>query len=531
MRKALQFINDAIQYRRQWHAGLNGWFSKILARVPAAEERTYRHRLLGLFVASRTLMLFAGVWFDQSAVRHGMHLIDSELLQHNFWQSLWYQHIQPPFFNMLTALTLLITPNGYEWLFLWPLFLLLGWLLILGLYRLMRGLGIPARLAFTVTVLFSISPAMMYFGSWYAYSLPITVGLVWSVVYFMRWMSTRRSRHLFLFFTLMLPAVGMHTLFLWLWMVLLVAVVLLLARGYRAQVLLCGLLPVLVCLSFPAKNYYLYGTFSASSWSGLTLGLMVNTHNPDYALREKLYAEGKISALSLMERPETAVENLPPPYNHPALTGIQVLDDVRKANGDINFNNATYLKTGPVLVHDAITIFKANPWLYVQTVQNAFFIYVLPLSDYFWLRAKTLTLYWDWAWNLVTAGRIGWSPKSTFLHLSAPPDGYANAFAPNLFGTIAKAPWYLVGWFNFLIIPGLIGYGCWLGLRGVTGKAQALQRRATLMLLAYNVIYVTAMSVLFAISENHRYRFYISPFLAVYFAMAVQYLLVRYRNR
>ena len=533
LRETWGFLCAAWTLRAQAPARARQWLNTLAHEPSAAAERSYPARLLAVFIASRLLFAIP-LWtvargFNTDAIAHSMHLIDPQLLQTAFWQSLWYEHTQPPLMNALTGVVLLLTPNGFEAAVLYPFFTLLGWWIALGTYRLARAVGVPARLALTAAALFTVSPAALYYETWYGYAIPATCAVLWGVLFLGRWWSgARRGTSLMASFTCMAAATGLHSLFMLPWMLVVALAVLAASPGRRARALLWMLLPLLAATAVPLKNYSLYGFFGSSSWTGITAAYLVNVFNPDDALRQRLYAEGKISILAFAPRPDMdlPVPRLPTPYNALPPSGIPVLDEPFKPSGEINFNNKAYAKLAPVFWHDAVAILKERPSIYWSTLQNAMFIYLLPVSDYLHLRSKTATAPWDWAWNLATAGRLGWSQRPAFHHLFGT-YGYTGAFAPTFGQTLARTPWYLVGWLNFLVIPGLLFVAAWTGLaRGILGRGNATPaQRALLAAMAYMAAYVTFMSVVCAITENQRYRLYISPLNAVYVAMVAHLLL------
>ena len=505
------------------------WLGAIGETLPAAEERRLLMLALKLFIVSRVIFIALGVHFNDDALFHSMHLPDSELLKTEPFTTLWYSHIQPPLFGAFTALAFALTPNGYEWVLLWPLFLALGWLMLLGIYRLQRHFAVPVRLGITLAVLFALSPGAVYYESWYGYAHLGAVALLWSAVWFGTWLTTRRSLHLSLALLLLVLPAGLHSLFLPWWGVLACGALVVFARGYRWQVLACSLLPLALILSFPIKNYMNYGIMASSSWDALTAQILVNVNHPDPVIRQQLLAEGRLTPLILHSSATMDPRQIPPHYFPTHNTGIAVLDTIYKANGNINYNAAVQLNVRPELIKNALATLHANPAAYTSTVQNALFFFLLPQADYLWIPGKTLTFYYDWAWNLITTGRLGWSPRPVFHTLVAKYGGYESSMAPSFWGTLWRSPPWLIGWFNLITLPFLIGMALWLALCSVLpNAAQPDKQRLMRLWVGYHIAYITAVSVLLAITENQRYRFYLSPLLVVYVAFCVQWALARW---
>ena len=371
---------------------LKQWFPKMLEDVGEKSAlRTYPLFLLAAFAISRAYFKLAGMWFDTSSLWQSMHLVDAKLLETRFLESVWYAHSQPPFFNILSGLILKLSPDGYESLIAMPLFMGMGLLIILGTYFLMLELKIPARLAVTLAFIFMISPATLLFENSYSYGYPATFGVLWAALGFLYWAkgANHSRKWLFLAFLMMLVAMGFHSFFHILWLYVGFVTLFAVARKRRFQVLYCAFIPLLLATAINYKNYTQIGEFASSSWTGATLGIITHDFGLKQEEREELYATGEFSDLIRVNRSFLPFEYYPEHYRA-APTGIPVLDNVYKENGNPNFNYQGYLNLAPDLKKDALTLLKHRPDLYLGSIGDALFIYLLPISDWYHQPSKTL---------------------------------------------------------------------------------------------------------------------------------------------
>ncbi len=142
-------------------------------------------------------------------------------------------------------------------------------------------------------------------------------------------------------------------------------------------------MPILLVLALYSKNLVLFGSFSASSWMGMSLAKMITFELPEET-RVELAQRGMVSELALL-----------PPFNAlwyynryvtiPSFpkTGIPVLDmDFFPGVGN-NWNNLAYVSISRQYGRDAATIAAHYPFVYLRGLKNAVRIFFFPASDWF----------------------------------------------------------------------------------------------------------------------------------------------------
>jgi hypothetical protein len=343
--------------------------------------------LLAIFVASRLFYgLVLGIWMDVGYDRHTLQYLDLAFYRDSFWQTVLYQHSQPPLFSALVAAVEIIF-GGAGPAILQGIYMAAGLALMIGLYALMVLSGLPRGLALAVAAVYGASPVAILYESWLFYSYPTAILLLWSAVFALVALQTRRFGAFFgLFLTLGIVALMRPTMHL-LWLAALLGYFLAAARGDRRKVLVAAAVPLLLVGALYAKNAALFGTFTASSWMGLNLAKMTSNLLPDEE-RQRLVDLGVVSPLALLlpfERP-TAYRGK---IAFPEPTGIPVLDretwytpSERFGDPIPNYNHLVLVEASRLRLRDALAIIRHDPWHYLVSVAKSVRIFLRsPIQD------------------------------------------------------------------------------------------------------------------------------------------------------
>jgi hypothetical protein len=245
-------------------------------------------------------------------------------------------------------------------------------------------------------------------------------------------------------------------------------------------------LAVLVAVSlWFLKNEILVGSFSGSTWLGLSLTkrwplsqeevkeLKDSGEIPPYWQRRPFQEPRELAVYGFFENREPKV--------HPAL------DAPYKSNGEPNFNHRDYVSISDELLSADLRILRRYPLRYVQRTATALLLYLQPgpnsvhfLVDYDFDRVHR---YRDFLTRYVFLGGRVERP----IRMLEP--------RPNLL---------------LFVFPLLLSVGAFCLVRG-SGAPRALHAY-----MLVTVLWVTAVSNLVEIGENDRMRWEIEPFLAIW---------------
>jgi hypothetical protein len=420
-------------------------------------------------LGERIAKAWTGRNFETGTLERGMPLIDERLLRNDLARSLYYLHSQPPLFNLYVATVLRSSADfarSYQ---------RLNWVMGLALYlvtfALMRRCGIAPAPALVLCLAFLLNPNALWMESAVYYAVVMALLLTAAGYCFVRALG-QSSYGWFLALCVLLGMLPLtRAFFTWLWCFA--------AAGFAAAVfwrsrkgpavLAAALLPCVLVAAFQAKQWWLFGLTSGSSWLGCNLTTMTAGMSRE---KEEALRRGKVSPLVKVYR--NASPEVYKQYVSVPATGIPILDEDRKTGGEPNFHNMIYVPVGRQYLHDSLYVIVRNPHKYAFNVLNAVYIFSGYQIGMYWHQPEIFLAQWSWS----------------------------DVLAP------------------FVGFP-LIAAGVAWGLRRSWrpgGLARPL--RLTVIFLTGNFIYVTLVSCLVEKSEGPLYRFQADAFLYTLLGLA-----------
>lgn len=497
-------------------------------RLVAAVDRPVAGVLAAAFVVSRVGAYLLGVRFDPSMLPLALQHLDLRALEDHLLQSLWYQHDQPPAFNLLIGLVLKFSPLSPELTFhlLW---LALGVALVVIVHALLRGLGVGRWVAVVATVVITASPTVLLYENWFAYEYPLTVGLTALGLAALRWV---RHGSLWALAALVLLAGGAsltRSLLHPVWFVAVVALALLARRPARAERWAGAAIvavPTLLIAVLLVKNVVLFSSPSFSTWFGWNFQrVSIDELPPD--VKQQLIDDGTLTRMAnipvFLPLENYAGEVPPCTPAHPDVpvladpTKPTTLDEEGKARE--NFNAECYLPILRQAQSNALAAAKARPKDTVRAVVGSLQIWSESSSQY--------AFVYDNRQHINTIDQ--WYRQLVLLDVPYDPPVKTNAGWWIPLGT-PGGRWR----FSITIIVGtLVTVG--FGLRGVW---RVLRRRtsvnatdAALAVIGTTVGFVTVVGNVFEIGENNRFRFMVEPLTLVVLTWAAVQAVRWWRTR
>jgi hypothetical protein len=296
------------------------------------------------------------------------------------------------------------------------------------------------------------------------------------------------------------------------WLFLVVALLLLMNRGWRSSILVAAAVPILLCALLYVKNEAVFGFFSGSStygvqaYYGTTLQL---TPAELHLLRD----EGKVSALSINADAWYA--------DHPGIfnprTGVPALDQVMKSTGFINWNNRGYLEVWNQYGRDATATVKARPTVVLRALRMGLLVLFVPSDSYEFSAANRARLYG--LERLVDVGLYGQA-------------GYvarANQDPANFRGAQLGERLREVGWFIVLGYLIALAYGAFMLWRTLRHRSRP-DLAPMIAFTLFTVCYIVVVDVPFGSPDNNRYRFMADPMVVALLAVGLTALGRRLRR-
>jgi hypothetical protein len=449
-----------------------------------------------MFAISRLVARAAGVRFDIEPLQFYWQYIDPALLRNDFWRSIFYLEQQPPAFNFFLGAALHVAPSHPQVVFQ-PVYLALGLALSFSLFELMDRMGVDRRIALAIALLFTLSPSTLLYENLLFYEYPLTALFCIAALFLHRFASSGKLWDATVFFFSISLVAGIRSSFHWIWFALILLVLLIMFRARRRVTILAAAIPTLLLTSIYVKHIIVFHEFTPGgkiytslNFTEVTLGSVSDDEI------EALIASGRITPLLRTDiftldkafGATPAGSTLSEVVSVPPRTGIAVLDNCRKSRGGINWNCTWAANVAQAYFHDSLVVFRAFPGGYGTSLGYNFLQYFLPDTE-------------DWPFD-------GRHDDANRRILSGPLRVY-NLLTSGEWPPDIKQPWLA-----YIALPTLLVYGIRRAyfLRGASGL--------TLVFMAGNALYLSAIVVLIAAADQNRYRTEISAFFAVWLGLA-----------
>ncbi len=450
-------------------------------------------------------LLVAAVWLASTWAAHHLGLamqvdlgrmwqaLDLDELRRNLGPSLWYQHSQPPLWNLFlgSLLKLGIDPSAPV---VHGLFDGIGLAIGLLTWRVAVELGADRGWAALAASLLLASPGFTLTIHWLFYDGPVTLVVL---VLVLSLASAAHRPDLPRLILLALAAAGLvwlRSAFHLAWLLGLLALVGV-DRSLPRRRLLGALAAALVLATLPfAKNAVVFGTFASSSWAGMSAQRLTKTMLSGAEVHTQVAARrlAPVTAVGPFQPLERYGPVAPVPDQ---FAPIAVLSAAHKASGETNFNHYAYLELSRTMARDALRLVFRHPGAYLRAHAAAWLQ---------WLRPAALDT------NLGEGRRV-------------------------------LRPW-VDGWDQYLLLDVgqvwlLLAIGALLALallvdrlRPTTVAQLPAPQRALWRAAAWTTLWITLLGNAVEYGENYRFRGYIDPLLLATLAVAATQLRSRLRR-
>jgi hypothetical protein len=333
--------------------------------------------LVLFFVLSRMFVTVAGVSMDQTALYRYWQYLDVFTLQHHLLQGVWYDHTQPPLFNLFLGGVLKVA-GGYAavaFQLLFKIFTLANaWLLL----NILRKVTRHSRLPLLLSLLYLLSPATIIFENELFYTSFITLLLLISVrslLYLEDHITWHHAAGLFIPLVLVCLTRSMYHI---VWLLVLSALVCIWHRKKdNARLLFLGsLLSFLLVGSWYVKNYLIFHELSTSTWMGMNMARNV-FHDATVTDTSDIAAIEPFSSISHYRR------FLPSGYEQ-RYAGLNDRDLLQEWKNDsfINEKHVGYIEVSRLYAAASKKAIRARPTAYLMNVLQSAIIYFAPATRY-----------------------------------------------------------------------------------------------------------------------------------------------------
>lgn len=458
-----------------------------------------------LFIVSQAFYALLGVRFDDVVFPGYMQFIDADLLEHKLLQSLWYYHANPPLLNLYAGLGLKLFGEHASGFFSIG-FKFAAWLIVLATYATALKLCGTRIAAYAAAVLLMFSPAFLLYENWFMYSLPAAAMLTVAVPLLHKFVRTGQLKWGAGFFAMLALLLLTRSLFHLGWMLIIAVLLAIALRERWRQVALAAAAPLLVVALWYGKNFYYFGTFSASSWMGLGLSNISTLMVPRETLAPLVHA-GKLSPYALISR-HSDLEQMFGSMRAEA-TGIDVLDRLHKASGDWNFNNSRVVALNKFYTKDSLEVIRTFPAAYVigLWISNRLFFSPTSMNMYMEPKNRDAVAGMEQVFNPLLYGA---APATSYMMLPQFGPEHSRLIEVNT-STLLIVQWLVV-----------LGYG-YVQSRRLFMRHQPVDRARAVVIgfVTLTAVYLWFVATALEVGENYRYRFLIEPLFMALTAAAI----------
>ncbi|MFC1561027.1 hypothetical protein ACFL4V_00965 [Candidatus Latescibacterota bacterium] len=467
------------------------------------------------------MVYFSGIRYETWGNRLLMHFFHQDILKTKLLESTFHLHAQPPLFNLFIGAILKLYPKDPTQIF-HGIYIAFGLLLAISIYLLMSRLGVRDKLALCLTALFIISPSCILFENLLLYTYPVLTLLCLSAVLLVSFLDSGRIRIGIAFFTTISIIVLTRSLFHIIWMCAIVLLIILFQPRLWKQTVIAAIIPFMLAFGVYAKNYMLFGTFSTSTWMGMSFCKMTTFRLPEEK-RIELIREGKLSELAVLPSYRGLWYYRDfiylPTYKE---TGISVLDIELYPTGGLNYNNLAYISLSQQYMKDGLYVLRHYPLVFMQGLLRSFKIFFFPSSDWFAMLDETnenrqVLKPYIVPLNFILYGQFFNLDDQTFY----PDYSWEQYSWPLKKIGMFLAVWVIISFF----------YGVYVTAVELQARKQNMPRLVTMLFLLMTIVYVTVIGNFLEVGENHRFRFNIDPFLLVFFGLFIQDMASRFTKK
>lgn len=467
------------------------------------------------FAATVLLRLVArerGVVFDAGTLRYAYQLLDMRLLTGDLWSSLWWLHAQPPLMNAFVGVVHQALPGHALAGFAWS-YRLFTAILVAGVYMLARVLGAGRAMAAMAAMATGCSPACVYYEHYLFYTHPCAAIIVIAACALAVWSRRDAPAGLALaggiaFAAAVWALAWTRSVFHPAWFIPALAL-LPVARPCRLRTgIAIASVAAAATLSLYVKNLVVFGSFSASTWAGMSICKVVTSEVSDeeWARLRETPSWSPLLELEEFEPPGLYAPFLPPatPRGHPAV------DAMEKENGTPNMNHSLIADASRAQGQAAL---RAAPHLapaILRSLHKSLVIYLKPANEYLYLSALNGPRFWreERALSLLLYGKFG---EHTYLK-------EAGAYTAER----RVHQWAHIGWWIPVMLAAAVAWSARRSRALLPGGEPASAAAPVAAFILLTVLWISAIGVVLEIGENNRFRWQIEPLVWAACAAAAQ---------
>lgn len=315
-------------------------------------------------------------------------------LQHDLLKGVWYNHTQPPIFNLFLGGILKLF-GSYAALAFPLIFKLITIINVLLLYKCLKLLVCYSKIPLIISLLYVLSPATMILENELFYTTFITMLLLTSSYFLIQF--TRRNNYWFAIGFLLPLAFacltrGMYNIG-WLVVIALVSIFYFRKTAFRTLTVV-SVCCIVLATSWYVKNYVIFEKFTTSTWLGMNLARNV-FHDHDVKDSSKIESIEPFSQISVYRPFITGVLE----KRYAGLNDAELLKEFKNGK-HVNLNHISYIEVSQKYAEASKAQIKRNPAAYLRNVLQSVVIFFAPATRYPFAEIQSQKIkYYDIAYS------------------------------------------------------------------------------------------------------------------------------------
>lgn len=333
--------------------------------------------IVALYLVSRVIAGMFDVHLEYDALYKYWQYLDEETLRHNLLTGVWYDHAQPPFFNLLVGSVLKISGSyaPYAFALLFKAITLANTVL---LYVIVKRVTAHARIPLWIALFYMLSPAAIVYENELFYTGFVSLLFLictWFIVSLSGFINWKQAVGIFLPLLLISMTRSFYHL-AWLAVISIIIMWWCRKKAGAGKLVILSLLCLALTAGWYVKNYLIFGQFSSSSWIGMNLSRNV-FHDNEIKDSSRIEAYLPFSKISEYRR------FIPEGYEkkYAGLNDRDLLQETK--NGSyMNLNHVGYIEVSKRYLDACKRHIRTNPLSYAKNVVQSAIIFFAPATRY-----------------------------------------------------------------------------------------------------------------------------------------------------
>ena len=459
--------------------------------------------IIAIYLISRIVFYIIGINFDSSGLETHWQYLDISILKHDLIKGVYYQHSQPPFFNIFLGVVLKLFPENYEHVFA-IFYYFCGFTIYYLIYKILRLVKFNSWMAFGIATIFIITPEAILFENWLFYTWPVATLLIFSVYELFLYEKTLRLKNGFLFLTAIGIVCLSRSMFHLLYMIGSIVLILSIRSPNRKIISILSISVLLLVGSIFIKNFVLYGFFSSSSWMGMNLW-KIAPHSEVSTPTDN----SNVTDVTLF----SPISNYPDKYLKVPMkySEIPVLTTEYKQNGTINLNHYGYISVSQAYLNGAVNLILNDFSGYLKNVIVAWGKYCRPAKDNAFVKDNR---------NAIQSYIDVISFTKPRFYIEHELFGIKDAFGFPI-SSLLIIPFAIIMIIIYFII----------NIIKFIYRDASLQQIVFLSFMVLTILYVAVIGNTFESGENERFRVQTDPILYLVSAITIRDIWKYFRNK